>query len=381
MLPESTPRFTRMATVAAVAAITVLYAVAHAASPAMSYLPEVFGQSDSVRPRPATGHGAGVSGMQIQNLSQDDPAQVWIDYYKQLGGPPVSVSPPLIPPLATFTDYLPQDGRLRGAFSVIVAGDRYLAALARTEWPDSGGAVLYSNPIPSVVVRLPLAMRRFAGQTSLVSIQNTDANQQVPVLVKLYPAGSAVPLLTKEYAIEKGTSITLDLDNPDSTLPIGFLGSLTVESYAPLAVQSVVYRDRESKALYAFEGMPDELADRAVYAPLVRNGHTAQRLTTGIVAMNTGNGPANVTLTIQLSGGTTVAPPTCRACQVTIRAGETHVWYAPSIPEMPTGTYGAAFLQSDQPLAVVANEISLSGTADSAAYSGLKADWPEDSSP
>ncbi len=345
-------------------------------------------------------------------------------------------------------------------------------------------------------------MRQFAGQTSLVSIQNTDTNQLVPVLVKIYPAGGTEALSTKQYDVEKGTSITLDLDNPDSTLPIGFLGSLTAESYAPLAVQSVVYRVRESKALYALEGMPDELADRTVYAPLVRNGyfgttgiavvaefiaadvtlqftgtlgtcagqtyaqgpvhipagvsvlfyqgnvampdtgtsplpegcagsarisasqgltlavvndaggdpshpttsaaydavpasrtatkvalplvrngHTAKRLTTGIVAMNTGNGPANVMLTIQLSDGTTVAPPRCRVCQVTIPAGQTHVWYAPSIPEMPSGTYGSAFLESDQSLAVVANEVALSGTGDSAAYSGLKADLEEVDTP
>ncbi len=91
MRPETTARGTLAAGVAAVAAITMLCAVEHVSPPAVSYLPQVFGLANVSGPRPANVPGARFSGIRIQNRSRDGPAQIWIGYYNQHGGQPVSL--------------------------------------------------------------------------------------------------------------------------------------------------------------------------------------------------------------------------------------------------------------------------------------------------
>lgn len=441
---------------------------------------------------------AGATGINVQNLDSAQTATVVADFYKQGGGPAVSINLPPISPLSAYNIYLPQEATLtNGAYAAIISGDRQLAAIARTEWAASGGAALYSNVAPSTTVALALATKGYFGQSSLVSIQNTDSNQQATVTVKLFQTGNASAVMTKQYTIEKGTSVTLDLgNNPDFiTLPASFLGSMTVESATPVGVQSFVDFENSEKAVYAFEGVPAEQAADTLYAPLFRNAfsgttgisvvnpgttpvqvnvayagtlgackgqnftqgpgniaagssmvfyqggtvaggptmplptncagaatitasggkvlaivndasgnpgnpttsaaynavsvdqgakkvalplyrkmHTSAQLTTGIQAMNIGTATARATIAFTY-GGTTVSGATCGAdCQATIPVGGAYTWYPPSIAALASGQYGSAFIDSDQPLAVIVNDASLNGVMDAAIYNGIKAD-------
>jgi hypothetical protein len=446
---------------------------------------------------------AGATGIQVQNLDGSQPATVVADFYKQGGGAAVPINLPPIGPLSAYNIYLPSESKLtNGAYAAIISGDRQLAAIARTEWATSGGAALYSNVAPSTMVVLPLLAKRYVNQTSLVSIQNTDPNQQASVTVKLYQTGQSAPTLTKNYPIEKGTSITLDLgSNTDfDGIPNGFLGSMTVESATQVGVQSFVDFENSEKAVYAFEGVPEEQAADVLYAPLVRNGfagattgisvvnpgtdpvqvtvkyagatgigtcqgqnysqgpatipagssavfyqaavavpitgtsplpvgcvgaatvesmggnvlaivndasgnpaqpttsaaynavsadqgamkvalplyrnqHTANRITTGIQAMNIGTAMARANIAFTMSDGTVISGATCgAACSQSIAAGASYTWYPPSISTLPTGRFGSAFIDSDQPLAVIVNDASLTGGMDAAIYNGIKAD-------
>jgi hypothetical protein len=440
---------------------------------------------------------AGATGIQVQNLDPAQAATVVADFYKQGGGAAVPINLPPINPLSAYNIYLPSESKLtNGAYAAIISGDRQLAAIARTEWASSGGAALYSNVAPSTMVALPLATKKYVGQNSLVSIQNTDPNQQASVTVKLYQSGTSSPVMTKQYTIEKGTSITLDMGlNPDfDTLPTPFLGSLTVESATPVGVQSFVDIEPSEKAVYAFEGVPAEQAASTLYAPLFRNEffgttgisvvnpgtdpvqvtvsfagslggcggqsftqgpatiapgssavfyqgnadvpgtgtsplpkncagsatiestggnvlaivndasgnpaapttsaaynavsadqgavkvalplyrnkHTKDQITTGIQAMNIADATARATIKFTLSNGTEIAG--CADCTQTIAPGASYTWYPPSIAQLPEGQYGSAFIDSDQALAVIVNDASLTGGMDAAIYNGIKAD-------
>jgi hypothetical protein len=437
---------------------------------------------------------AGATGIQVQNLDGSQPATVVADFYKQGGGAAVPINLPPIGPLSAYNIYLPSESKLtNGAYAAIISGDRQLAAIARTEWAASGGAALYSNVAPSTKVVLPLATKKYFNQTSLVSIQNTDPNQQASVSVKLYQTGNSTAILTKNYTIEKGTSITLDMGtNPDFDLvPASFLGSMTVESATPVGVQSFVDFENSEKAVYAFEGVPEEQAASVLYAPLARNAffaattgisvvnpgaspvnvtvkyagslgscvgqnftdgpqtiqagssyvfyqgagtnlpkncggaatieatggkvlaivndasgnpaqpttsaaynavsadqgakkvalplyrnqHLATKITTGIQAMNIGTATARANISFSIAnGGGTISGPSCPACAQSIPAGGSYTWYPPSIAQLPVGQYGSAFIDSDQPLAVIVNDQSLTGGMDAAIYNGIKAD-------
>jgi hypothetical protein len=443
---------------------------------------------------------AGATGIQVQNLDPAMAATVVADFYKQGGGAAVPINLPPIEALSAFNIYLPSESKLtNGAYAAIISGDRQLAAIARTEWASSGGAALYSNVAPSTIVALPLATKKYVGQNSLVSIQNTDPDQQASVTVKLFQSGNSSAVMTKQYTIEKGTSITLDMGlNPDfDTLPTPFLGSLTVESATPVGVQSFVDIEPSEKAVYAFEGVPAEQAAAKLYAPLFRNDfygttgisvvnpgtdpvqvtvnfagslpaggacdgqnysqgpatiapgssavfyqanvdipgtgmsplptncagsatitseggdvlaivndasgnpaapttsaaynavsdaqgamkvalplyrnkHTKDQITTGIQAMNIGDGTARAVIKFTMSDGTQVAG--CGECTRTIAPGASTNWYPPTIQGLAENKYGSAFIDSDQPLAVIVNDASLTATFDAAIYNGIKAD-------
>jgi hypothetical protein len=349
-------------------------------------------------------------------------------------------------------------------------------------------------------VALPLATKAYFGQTSLISIQNTDPNQQASVTVKLFAAGQSAAVMTQQYNIEKGTSITLDLGTNSNfaALPTPFLGSVTVESATPVGVQSFIDFENSEKAVYAFEGVPSEQAAAKLYAPLVRNAfaqgttgisvvnpgtspvqvtvnfagtlgdcvgqsysqgpatvaagssvvfyqgnanvpgsgtsplpkncagsatitseggnilaivndatsqgsttltsaaynavsdeqgamkvalplyrkeHLSTKITTGIQAMNIGTETARANIKFTMSGGTVIEGANCGGeCSKTIPAGGAYTWYPPSISALPTNQYGSAFIDSDQPLAVIVNDASLTGGFDAAIYNGIKAD-------
>lgn len=443
---------------------------------------------------------AGATGIQVQNLDKTQAATVVADFYKQAtNAAPVPINMASIPPLSAGNIYLPNESKLtNGAYAAIISGDRQLAAIARTEWVASGGAALYSNVAPSMNVALPLAVKEYFAQSSLISIQNTDPNAQASVTIKLTAKGATTPTLQKTYTIEKGTSITLDLGtNQDFELvPKAFLGSMTVESATQVGVQSFVDFANSEKAVYAFEGVPAEQAADTLFTPLVRNRfpnnttgattgvsvvnpgtapvqvtmsylgslgncvgqnfsdgpvtidagssyvfyhgtgstnlpqgcagagtikatggkvlaivndasgnpgmpttsaaynavsvdqgakdvalplyrneHLGSKLTTGIQAMNISTTASRASISFTLSTGQSIPTSACQPeCTQTIPAGGSYTWYPPLISSLGKGVFGSAFITSEQPLAVIVNDQSLTGAMDAAIYNGIKAD-------
>jgi hypothetical protein len=440
---------------------------------------------------------AGETGIQIQNLDQTQSALITADFYRSAGAWEQQITLPSTNPGAAANIWLPGTSLPTGAYAAIINADRQIAAIARTDWPASGGAAIYSNVLPGTDIALPLAVRNFQGQASLISIQNTDTTAQANVEVQVIETGQASASVTQNYNIPPGTSITLDLGEDVEFDALGdeFLGSVKVSSATEVGVQSFVDIVSSDKAVYAFEGVPADMASDRLYAPLFRakqypnpNNPNSGRLDTGISVVNPGTSAVDVNITYYGAGGscagenvtsptvniagnsshvfwqgdltgqglkencfgaavinatggtilaivndaqnfnqtsaafnavsgdqgaTTVALPlyrdnhanglttgisvmnvgsgqaqvtvsftqngqssplTCSNCSQSIGPNQTAIFWPGAIDEVPSGTFGSATVQSTQPVAVIVNDVNVSGAVDMATYNGIKAD-------
>jgi hypothetical protein len=240
----------------------------------------------------------------VQNLDESQAAVALLDFYKQGGGAPVTVVAPPIPPAAAWGLHLDLTPQLsNGAYAAIVSSDRQLAGVARCFWAASGGDAAYSAPEPGTELVLPVVVKRARNQTSLITIQNTDPNAQATASVSVF-SGVGAEVVLKQYAVNPGTSITLDMNfNPDfDLLPPGTYWAL-VHSPTPLVVQSFVDLENSEAGVYAFEAVPRtaaaaKLVAPAVYAAMPAVGGAAVGIrSTWLAVVNVGESPAQLSIT------------------------------------------------------------------------------------
>lgn len=330
--------------------------------------------------------GAGATGIQVQNLDASQPATVLADFYKQ--GPAsaaIQVSRPGVPAGGAVNMYLPSVTELsNGAYAAIISADRQIAAIARTDWDTSKAAAIYSNVQPGKEVFVPLAVINYYGQTSLVSIQNTDTGQVATVTVDLYATGDTTAVVTKAYQVQPGSSVTLDLAKDSAFVgvkantPGGFLGSMKVSSAVDVGVQSFVDIATSQKAVYAFEGVPPEGAAMKLYAPLIRkeqlagtNAGGAKGFSTGLSVVNPTNAPVSVTAKYYGSSGPCAGNTYSDGPQA-IPAGSSYVFYQPASAALPAGCVGSAVLEADGNILAIVNDAKNEGEL-SAAYNAVPA--------
>jgi hypothetical protein len=432
--------------------------------------------------------GSAVSGFNLQNVDATRPALSIIDLTSPGLAYPIPINLPPIGPSSAYNIYMPSESKLPdGIYGVVSTGDRPMAAIARTEWPATGGAASFSDLRPARRVAVPLFVRGLAGQQSHVFVQNTDVDHAQEVRFDAHPADGASAVYTLRQTLPAGQVAIM---GAIPGLPASFLGWLDVTAAAPVALQSYVDIVTSAKAIYAFEGVPVEAAAATLYAPLVRNdfygttgisivnpgtgpvevtvrhaarwgpratcegreyidgpltispgsshvfyqggsgtslppgcggaatieakggkilaivndatgdparpttaaaynapsadqaahrvalplirlGHTAASLTTGIQAMNVGPGTARITIRFTLIDGSVVESPGCGACAQSIPAGGSYTWYLRSIAQFPVGKYGSAMIESDQPTVAIVNDVSDTGRMDAAMYNGI----------
>ncbi|MBK6767671.1 MAG: hypothetical protein IPG72_01285 [Ardenticatenales bacterium] len=331
--------------------------------------------------------GAGATGIQVQNLDATQSATVLADFYKQSTSAvtAIQVSRPNVPAGGAVNMYLPTVTELtNGAYAAIISADRQIAAIARTDWTTSGAAAIYSNVQPGKEVFVPLSVIKYYGQTSLVSIQNTDTGQVATVTVELFAQGNTTAVVNKTYQVQPGSSVTLDLSKDAAFIgvqpntPGGFLGSMKVTSAVDVGVQSFVDIESSQKAVYAFEGVPPEGAAMKLYAPLIRkeqlagtNAGGAKGFSTGISVVNPTNAPVNVTAKYY-GGSAECAGNSYTEGPAAIPAGSSHVFYQPTAATLPKGCVGSAVLESDGNILAIVND-SKNLTETSAAYNAVPA--------
>jgi hypothetical protein len=329
--------------------------------------------------------GAGETGIQLQNLDRANPASVGVDFYRPDGGLQRTIELPPVAAAAAANIWLPGTDLPTGAYAAVAGADRPIAAIARTDWPTSLGAAIYSNPEPATDVVLPLAVRHYRGQSSVISIQNTDRSNGTTVDVDVLKVGLSNPILQASYPVPANSSISLDFDGDLRFEPLGeeFLGAVRVRSAANIAVQSFVDIATSDKAVYAFEGVPADRAANTLYAPLFRakqypraSDPNSGRLDTGVSVVNTSDDAVDVTLTYlgtldatasQQCRGRTFTSPT-----VNIPAGSSYVFYQgnPAREGLPDNCFGSAVINATGPVLAIVNDAQNEGLT-SAAYNAV----------
>ena len=323
--------------------------------------------------------GAGTSGFQVVNLDPEQTAEVVIDLYKQGGGAPIILHRS-IPAQGTAAVYLPAESALaRGAYAAIARSDRPIDLLLRHDWPSSGAAVYENQVGPGTELVLPFVAKQYTGQTSLITIQNSNAQAQAQASVDFYMGNQTVPTASLNLAIAPGTSATIDMgkDPRLAGIPAGSTGWLRVTGDQPLALSSVVDIETSAKGVYSVEGGPTgSLTGLQLSAPFVANAFSgaasAASQTTGISVLNPGDQTASVSLRYAGAAGS------CAGMQVQhgpfdLPAKGTVVFYQGNIPGLPTGDSGlpvgcaaGALIEASVPVAAVVNSTDLLGATTAA---------------
>ncbi|MBI3943544.1 MAG: hypothetical protein HY326_11080, partial [Chloroflexi bacterium] len=159
--------------------------------------------------------GAGSSGIQVQNLSTTGSANIVADFYPQSGGAKIPLTR-VAGPGAAANFYLPGESALTdGAYAVVVSADQLIGAIARTDWGSSGGAAIYGSVPPASSVLVPLVVRAYVNQYTMLSVQNTDTTASANVTINILPRGSSTPAMTVSASIGPGTSKTWDINSND----------------------------------------------------------------------------------------------------------------------------------------------------------------------
>lgn len=157
---------------------------------------------------------------------------------------------------------------------------------------------------------------------------------------------------------------------PGGCVPENCVGSARILSTQPVSavVSESLNLTEEAAAYHAFATHEAALT---VALPLLRAGHTALDLVTGVAAMNVGTRPATIRLEAwSARSGDALALEVADVAPMATALfwpaeGGGGDWAD------PLTAYGSALVSSDQPVVVVANEVSRTGGTDSSMYGGF----------
>lgn len=319
---------------------------------------------------------AGATGLQVQNLDFVNTATAVIRFYARTGAP-VEITR-ILPPGTAANVYLPTvPGLANGAYSMVVTADRPIAALARTDWEATRAAGIYSSVMPGREVVLPLVVAGYHGQTSLVSIQNTDVTAAQTVHVEVRAMGAGTSSAQADLTVAPGASVTIDFERDadfrllQQAAPGGFIGWMRVAGTAEVAVQSFIDVTASPKAVYAFEGIPTGRLATELVAPLVRKRQATVIGTfdTGIAVVNPGSAAATVRVRYDGSAGS-CAGQSFDEAPVDIAPGDGATIYQGGSAALPAGCVASARLSSTQPVAAVVLD-AMDYTVQGAAYTAV----------
>jgi len=275
----------------------------------------------------------------------------------------------------------PSGGALPDGLVAIGQGGAPVGAVARTGWPETGGAVLSHAVVPSKELIVPLVLKRLYGQTSQLTVLNADQGAGAEVELSLFWVGDTRPVTELSLTIEPGMHVTLDLDKstPLSGVPDGFVGWMRATANVEIAVATIVDIESSDRAVYDVLGVLPESASTKLFVPQFRRQHGG---TSFFSVVNPGGdanpGEAEVKVTFTgLLGDCRGRTYTQRA---TVAAGTSAMFYQgagqlPVTGESPLPPYcaGTAIIEATggRVLAVVNDTSGTWPPATSAAYHAL----------
>lgn len=367
--------------------------------PAITYrnFPRLFDSPNRQLRRTGPATGETVTGIQVQNLDGGDLLNAKISFHEQripYLRPPGSL-PPLrfdaeVEPLSAgrADNFLVPDLGLRpGIYSAVMSSavDLPVAAIARTEWTETGAAAIYSNVEPSSELRIPVVVREFNDQTSIISVMSDGNARPIKVELTFFATGSSFPAAAPiDFELQPYEGATVDLlDNHPVFDSLGgnFLGTARLRVFFGLAREtdtaarigavSFVNIASSKRAVWAFEAIPsgetDSRASQTLFVPLWRsrqdwrqsvNGSVRTNvLDTGIAVNNPNDWPVDVDVTF-LTTEHDSASSACRAAKTftlpreTIAPNSNRVFYQGPGKEAhlyPDDCFGSAVIRTVNP--------------------------------
>ncbi|MFN8422379.1 MAG: hypothetical protein U0470_02980 [Anaerolineae bacterium] len=279
---------------------------------------------------------------------------------------------------------------LRELFSVRVTSDRPHGAIVRTDWFDTHGAAIYTDPEPGADVIVPVFVRRHGGFSSVVSIQNTRPTSVTVSVTAFGGPDGRTAMAAAAMTIAPNASRHLFAAVDAAFQGLGdFEGWLRVSGPGGgLGVTSYVIADRgrgSPQAVYGFEGVPVTSAASSLNVALFRSDQRgvlpADRLNTRLHVVNPGPLPAMVSLAFYGSDNA-AASAACRGGSfaqpaVLIPAGGRHVFEQRpgSGHNVPAGCFGTARINTANASQRVVATVVDATNADAlmSAYSALPA--------
>jgi hypothetical protein len=313
--------------------------------------------------------GAGVSGIQVVNMSRTTAADITVDFHSHAGGPAVQINLVDVPPGSIGNLYLPSQTELQnGVYAARISSDQPVGAIGRTDWPASSAALFSNTAEEGTDIVLPLLMRDYNGQTSIVAVHNADTDAASTVQFQVIPLGQTTPLATLSLDLPAGGGATVDMGGHPGLagLPANLSAWGRLTAGAPIAVSSVV-GNPVNKGVYDVAGVPAGRAAATLNVPMAYNqfpvgdaGSAGGSLTSGISVLNPGTGPVSVKVSYRGadSGGR------ANACQgqtvehgggatAVIAAGSSQVFYQGDVDipgsgrsGLPAGCAASAVIQA-----------------------------------
>lgn len=360
--------------------------------------------------RPAPIRGPGETGIQVQNLAPagSGDASITAAFYEQYD--------PFDP--GQLYDALPAKGHLvsrtaapgaaaniylpgvalpfPSSFSALIDGaGAPLAAIFRADWPATGGAAIYSNVEASDRLVVPLVLRRYRGQNSVITIQNLSApgwptRQLANVRLLIFAAGRRDVAAERHLAIRQGQSVTVDLGSVHpafQALGDEFSGSMRIVADSLIGAQALVAGG--ARSVSGFEGVPEERAAETLFVPLFRAGQPGLApgdvLDTGISIVNPGDAAVSVSATFHPTSDPDPRLAACRAQpqyvqRATIEPRSSAIFYQGAggrgaiEPPMPAPCYGSVVIRSTGGGVLAIVQDGQNGTALLSAYNAVPAD-------
>lgn len=294
--------------------------------------------------------GAGATGIQLLNLGTTT-TDVEVQFRPQGGGAATSVHRSGVASGSAVNLYLPMESGLsNGAFSAAILGAPEVAALSRTDWGSSGGAVLVEGAADDNAVSIPLALSNDAFDT-LVNVQNTDTAAPAAVSIAAVRNGTTAVAATVDLTIAAGASATVDLGRHPAFAALGdFDGALLVTADRTVAASAIV--DGETSPMgvagYAAPGV-DAAAGRLLlpYVPLEAVDAAGATWHSTLALHNVGSVHSTIEFILMGVSGTCDQSDTGAISTLQVPAGGSlHVDVTPSAAGLPAGCIAAGIVHT-----------------------------------
>ena len=233
---------------------------------------------------------------------------------------------------------------------------------------------------PLVRARHLVGTKHFDTGISVVNVSSTSATVEVTYYGALGSCAGAMYLDGPMVIAPQASHVFYHGNPPISTsLPANCVASAVINSTGG-SILAVVNDVENIASTYsadssaAYNAVSASQGGIKVALPLVRHRHIpmTMKLTTGIQVMNISSSPANVSLSIVGNLGTSVL--CAAACAVTIGSHQSHTWWPGSMSLPSSFVLGSGTVDSDQPVAIIVNDVSENGVNDMSTYNGIKSD-------